>query len=318
MEVASALAEQLANNAAGTLSANMLIGATSLTLSAGQGAAFPSSGNFRILIGSELILVGARATDTLSSLTRGIEGTAAAAHTAGDAVTHITTAGGLQQFIRDNSVQSPVGVVSGEAAVYNGTTWVRSSVTGLAASGIAPGTNGQFLQTTGGVATWGTAPVVAPTHLPGAIANGDQANTLTANTAYLIPIPNLVIATPISRIAFRVGTASGNMDVGLYFSDDETTFTRFFSTGTFVVPATGLNFKAIATQTVTPVAGRRWYYALAADNATATFGVANPAAGTPAFPWGTYSKATSFVLPSSLTTVAVADGASAPMIHGAI
>lgn len=97
------MAETFANNATGVLNATITSGATSLVLNSGQGAAFPSSGNFRILIESEIILVGARSGDTLSSLTRGQEGTAAAGHNAGVSVTHILTASALGIF-----AQSPV------------------------------------------------------------------------------------------------------------------------------------------------------------------------------------------------------------------
>lgn len=90
------MAETFANNATGTLNGSITNVATSLVLNAGQGAAFPATGNFRILIDSEIIIVGARSGDTLSSLTRGQEGTAGAAHNNGATVTHILTKGALE------------------------------------------------------------------------------------------------------------------------------------------------------------------------------------------------------------------------------
>lgn len=96
--------EQFANNAATTLSGNggsITSGATSLIVANASG--FPTTGNFRILIGSELILVGAVSGTTFSSLTRGLESTTAASHNDGDAVTHILTAASLIQAIADRS-----------------------------------------------------------------------------------------------------------------------------------------------------------------------------------------------------------------------
>jgi hypothetical protein len=93
--------EQYVNNAASTLAADITSSATSLTVASGDGTKFPSSGNFRLLIGTEILIAGARSGDTISSLTRGAEGTAAAAHSTSDAVTHILTAGALDAVRAD-------------------------------------------------------------------------------------------------------------------------------------------------------------------------------------------------------------------------
>jgi hypothetical protein len=114
------VAETFANNATGNLNAGITNVATSLVLQAGQGAGFPSSGDFRILIGTELIKVGARSGDTLSSLTRGIESTAAAAHNSGDLVTHELTAGALGTFLQSTASYGttlPGSPVDGQEAI---------------------------------------------------------------------------------------------------------------------------------------------------------------------------------------------------------
>src|SRR6266542_3609922 len=126
------MAEQLANQAASTLNGAIDNVVTSLVVA--NGTVFPASGNFRILIESELILVGARSGDTLSSLTRGIESTTAVAHNTPAAVTHILTAGGFLQFMIDNAVQKPASIVSGEAVTWNGSGWDRSSTTRIGTS----------------------------------------------------------------------------------------------------------------------------------------------------------------------------------------
>jgi len=113
--------ETFANNAIGNLNAGINSSVNTLTLQSGQGAAFPATGNFRILVDSELMLVGARSADVFSSITRGIEGTAAAAHSNGAQVTHLITAGALGLFqqgaaglvpIQDQVLNSAVGSIT--------------------------------------------------------------------------------------------------------------------------------------------------------------------------------------------------------------
>jgi hypothetical protein len=85
--------EQLVNSYTSALSAAIGAGDTSLVVASAAGA--PGSGNFRIIIDSEIIIVGAVAGTTFSSLTRGAEGTTAAAHAAGSELSAILTAGAL-------------------------------------------------------------------------------------------------------------------------------------------------------------------------------------------------------------------------------
>jgi hypothetical protein len=102
------LAEQLANSAASTLTAAIPDGvATSLTVA--NGTVFPATGNFRILVDSELMIVGARSGNTLSSLTRGAEGTTAVAHLSAAAVTHLLTKGGLDAYAVVQSIVDAKG-----------------------------------------------------------------------------------------------------------------------------------------------------------------------------------------------------------------
>ena len=98
--------EYLANDAAGLLNASITSGDTSLTLQTGQGALFPSAGNFRVRIDDELIIVGARSGDTLSSLTRGAESTSAASHSSSAVVRLVLTNDGLTELIKSYSGMS--------------------------------------------------------------------------------------------------------------------------------------------------------------------------------------------------------------------
>lgn len=77
---------------ASALAANISAGVTSLTLTTGDGANWPSVFPFDIIVnrGSatsrERITVGGRTSDTLNTLTRGIDGTTAQSHLLGDTV----------------------------------------------------------------------------------------------------------------------------------------------------------------------------------------------------------------------------------------
>ena len=91
--------EQFANAAQTTLNGTITSGASSLVVQ--SASLFPASGTFRLLIDSELIIVGAVSGTTFSSLTRGAENTTAASHNSGATVTAILTAGALAQMRLD-------------------------------------------------------------------------------------------------------------------------------------------------------------------------------------------------------------------------
>jgi hypothetical protein len=84
--------EFFANTAETTLTANVASGDASIPVAAA--ALFPTSGNFRVLVDSELMLVTS-VNGLAFAVTRGIEGTTATTHAQGATVTHTITAGGL-------------------------------------------------------------------------------------------------------------------------------------------------------------------------------------------------------------------------------
>lgn len=102
------MAEQFTNQASSTLNGAITSGATSLVVA--SSANFPTSGNFRILVDAEIMVVTAVSTNTFT-VTRAQEGTTAAAHATGVPVTHIVTAGGLSQTVLDNRSGLRYGVV---------------------------------------------------------------------------------------------------------------------------------------------------------------------------------------------------------------
>lgn len=71
--------ENFANFATSTLNGSITSGATSLTVTTGQGSLFPSS-NFLVTIDAEILLITSRSGDTFTIGTRGYDGTTAASH----------------------------------------------------------------------------------------------------------------------------------------------------------------------------------------------------------------------------------------------
>lgn len=91
--------EKFTNLGQSTLDGDINNSVTSLDVT--SASSFPSDGNFRILIGSEILLVTAVSTNTFT-VVRGAEGTTAASHTSGDTVTLVLTADSVVRFLRDN------------------------------------------------------------------------------------------------------------------------------------------------------------------------------------------------------------------------
>lgn len=75
---------------------------TDLTFNVADDSLLPSSGFFRILIDSELILCKGSTSNVVTVAQRGIEGTTSANHTANTEVLAVATAGGLQRFMLDH------------------------------------------------------------------------------------------------------------------------------------------------------------------------------------------------------------------------
>jgi hypothetical protein len=112
------MTEQIVNSAQSTLNGTINNVVTSLTVV--NGAVFPASGNFRILVcdpvtfaNAELMLCTARASNVLT-VTRGIETTTAVGHTTGALVTHIMTVAGLTNYIAEHSISQTIADAKGD------------------------------------------------------------------------------------------------------------------------------------------------------------------------------------------------------------
>lgn len=105
--------EFYANNATTTLNngGTLTSGATSCTVT--DGSVFPATGNFRLIIDSEIIIVGARTANVLSSLSRGAEGTSAASHVDGSTVTNVLTAGSMTALITGGGYNGSFATLAG-------------------------------------------------------------------------------------------------------------------------------------------------------------------------------------------------------------
>jgi hypothetical protein len=105
------MAELYANNAITTLSA-AITSTSAITLTVTSAALFPGTGNFRILIDTELILVTG-VSGTTFTVTRGVEGTTAATHLINASVSSVLTAASLTQLLVSPTLTTPsLGVAS--------------------------------------------------------------------------------------------------------------------------------------------------------------------------------------------------------------
>jgi hypothetical protein len=135
-----------------------------------------------------------------------------------------------------------------------------------------------------------TDPVASPTHIRAGTPQGGI-NTV-ANTAYISPIENIYRRTFISKIIYVNAIVAGNMDIGIFWTDDEITFNKLYSTGS-VPSATGVI--SIPVQTIVPVTGRRWSFVM-------TFNISNQPVFETRMLIG-YNIASTFPLPAVITGV---------------
>jgi hypothetical protein len=118
--------EEFANNASTTLSAAIVsTGATTLTVA--STSAFPGSGNFRVLIDNELVIVTGVAGTTWT-ITRGAEGTTAATHLNGAAVVHVLTAASIIAAVSERITAAIAGTIATNIAAA-----VATAVTNMSA-----------------------------------------------------------------------------------------------------------------------------------------------------------------------------------------
>lgn len=127
--------ELFTNSAATTLNTGGGINNSVTSFTVASSSGFPATGNFRVICGSEIMLVTA-VSGTTWTVTRGIEGTAAASHIDTSPITHILTAGSLPlcNTLSGTFANRPAAGVAGRKYyatdtpfwyLDNGSTWAK-------------------------------------------------------------------------------------------------------------------------------------------------------------------------------------------------
>lgn len=140
--------------------------------------------------------------------------------------------------------------------------------------------------------------------------NTTALSALTANAAYLIPMEPLTRNRTLATITVNLGGSTDNIDVGVYSTTDDATFTKVVTLGSTAFPGTGDLAQNIADTALT--AGTKYYIGIATAGTTATFGSI-----TSAVPWAmnSFTKASSFPLPTSITAVSATTNPT-PLAYG--
>lgn len=137
------MTEAIANNFQTTLSGNVNNSTTTIPLTSVTGA--PSGGNWRLLVGSEIMLVTSVASLN-ATVTRGVEGTSAASHNSGDLATAVLTAASLVQVIADHApTPSVLQAKFGGTGSITGVTLDDTPTAGNTLLLAATGSNSGFL-----------------------------------------------------------------------------------------------------------------------------------------------------------------------------
>jgi hypothetical protein len=157
----------------------------------------------------------------------------------------------------------------------------------------------------------GAQPAFVESYNPCATAGA--AGTLTANQALLVLVR---VARPmtVSTITVYVGTASGNIDAGLYESDG-TTWTRLASAGSTAASGTNALQTLTLGSPVTLIPGKDYWLAFAADNGTVTVTRISGTSGPNGRGNRAIFKASSFPLPATITALSAAS--SVPWMQAA-
>ena len=186
--------ETFANQSVTTLSAALTTTtATSCTVT--DATTFPATGNFRIKIDAEILLVTG-VVGTTFTITRGVEGTQAATHASGSNVIHLLTKGGLEarvanRFISDLYDNKPAAGVKGRLFLP---------------------TDGLFLEYDDGAAWHRYGPyrrLKAPPQTGWSWANQGNATATFTGSALLLEDPDMDTNTPQIRLYYRPAAGNG-------------------------------------------------------------------------------------------------------------
>lgn len=140
----------------------------------------------------------------------------------------------------DSYASKPSGIASGEVPVWNGTTWVRSSVTRVGPSSLGSGTpdSTKFLR---GDGTWtAISATTMGTALPGAPADGDHFVLVDSTTAPTYSWLLRYVAAKASNKWIFIGGAPGYAEVDTSETTASTTYAPLATAGpSFTLPVSG-------------------------------------------------------------------------------
>jgi hypothetical protein len=125
--------EQFANNAASTTTGSVNNSSNPVSITVADASKFPTSGNFRILVDDEIMLVTA-VSGAVFTCTRAQESTTIASHSSGAAVTHVLTSASLLKLATERAksyypIFTPAATIDDEFddASFSGWTAVQGT-----------------------------------------------------------------------------------------------------------------------------------------------------------------------------------------------
>ena len=121
------MVERIANNASTTLNGSISNSTTTVVVTSAVG--FPTAGNFRAIVGGELMLVTGVSGNTFT-VTRGIESTGATSHASGVNITHIITAGSMMQLLAESNPGPTTTLTTSDFSQINFSDAIATNGTG--------------------------------------------------------------------------------------------------------------------------------------------------------------------------------------------
>jgi hypothetical protein len=243
--------ERYTNLAQTTLSANITVTTTPVTISVNSASGFPN-GPFRILIDNELFLVTSGFGTTSWTCTRPVDSTSAATHSTNATVTHVLTAYEANSFVQAYTPAAYGAVLDGgtddssalqgaynDAHTNGGIVWLGAVNIKVSSSLTGSYTNVVFIST-GAVVTGAGAASVTP------LVNLSLSGTILGTT-----FSPYGLTSSVNQVSRWVGcTSSGSPGSGTYTTGDWITTldgkiwmcTASGTPGTWVQPAPALTF----------------------------------------------------------------------------
>ena len=221
-------AENITNNAQTTLNGSINNAVTSIVVN--SATPFPQSGQYRIIIDSEIMIVTGGQGTTTWTVTRGAESTVAASHNSGAVVSHIITAGGISNLAPSAywSSFAPAGLTGAtQASRYVGATTSAAPVSGTFAVGdyIIDRTGVMWIcVTAGSPGTWTSAvssgSILAATNYTGTNAYNFGTTMAALDTTNLtvgpftVPTNGKIIVT----LEADIGLSGGGTNPSIYYA----------------------------------------------------------------------------------------------------